>query len=176
MPGRRGACISTSYSPRLVEVRRWRSIPSIRTRIGIGLVKAAEALARVREYRTVFAVSSNDEFFRSQGTRCGTSRARPRAQRGEPLTRGLRQDIEQPGAGESVLVESCWLTSLRCRSSAWHAHHPTAATVAAVITAIAIGSCSTEQLVDPLLPSIKPDGGIDAPAGRNVPRSTLRSP
>jgi hypothetical protein len=30
-------------------------------------VSAAEALARVREYATVFAVSSNDDFFRARG-------------------------------------------------------------------------------------------------------------
>ena len=56
------------YSPSLVEVRSLAVDPEHQGRgIGIGLVKAAEDLARIREYATVFAVSSNDEFFRARG-------------------------------------------------------------------------------------------------------------
>lgn len=56
------------YSPSLVEVRSLAVAPEHQGRgIGIALVKAAEELARKREYTTIFAVSSNDEFFRSQG-------------------------------------------------------------------------------------------------------------
>lgn len=56
------------YSPSLVEVRSLAVSPEHQGRgIGIALVKAAEELARTREYTTIFAVSSNDEFFRSQG-------------------------------------------------------------------------------------------------------------
>jgi N-acetylglutamate synthase-like GNAT family acetyltransferase len=35
--------------------------------IGVALVNAVETLARRREYRTLFAVSNNDAFFRSRG-------------------------------------------------------------------------------------------------------------
>jgi amino-acid N-acetyltransferase len=56
------------YSPSLAEVR---SIvvdaPHQQRGVGISLVHAVEALARSREYRTVFAVSNNDSFFRSRG-------------------------------------------------------------------------------------------------------------
>ena len=56
------------YSPSLVEVRSLAVAPGYQGKgIGIELVKAAEELARVREYATVFAVSSNDEFFRARG-------------------------------------------------------------------------------------------------------------
>ena len=56
------------YSPSLVEVRSLAVAPGHQGKgIGIGLVNAAEELARLREYATVFAVSSNDEFFRARG-------------------------------------------------------------------------------------------------------------
>jgi amino-acid N-acetyltransferase len=56
------------YSPSLAEVR---SIvvdaPYQGHGVGAALVNAVEALARRREYRTVFAVSNNEAFFRSRG-------------------------------------------------------------------------------------------------------------
>lgn len=56
------------YSPSLAEVR---SIvvdkPHQQRGVGVALVNAVEALAQAREYRTVFAVSNNDSFFRSRG-------------------------------------------------------------------------------------------------------------
>jgi N-acetylglutamate synthase-like GNAT family acetyltransferase len=56
------------YSPSLAEVR---SIvvgaPHQGHGIGVALVNAVETLARRREYRTLFAVSNNDAFFRSRG-------------------------------------------------------------------------------------------------------------
>jgi N-acetylglutamate synthase-like GNAT family acetyltransferase len=56
------------YSPSLAEVR---SIvvdaPHQQRGVGVALVNAVETLARAREYRTVFAVSNNDSFFRSRG-------------------------------------------------------------------------------------------------------------
>ena len=58
------------YSPSLAEVR---SIvvdgPHQGRGIGAALVDAVERLARTREYRTLFAVSNNDAFFRSRGYR-----------------------------------------------------------------------------------------------------------
>ena len=67
--GRAVGCVHLDeYSPSLVEVRSLAVDPAHQGRgIGISLVKAAEDLARIREYRTVFAVSSNDEFFRARG-------------------------------------------------------------------------------------------------------------
>lgn len=67
--GRVVGCVHLDeYSPSLVEVRSLAVDPEYQGRgIGTGLVKAAEELARLREYRTVFAVSSNDEFFRARG-------------------------------------------------------------------------------------------------------------
>ena len=67
--GRVVGCVHLDeYSPSLVEVRSLAVDPQYQGRgIGIALVKAAEELARRREYRTVFAVSSNDEFFRARG-------------------------------------------------------------------------------------------------------------
>jgi amino-acid N-acetyltransferase len=67
--GRVVGCVHLDeYSPSLVEVRSLAVDPAHQGRgIGISLVKAAEDLARVREYVTVFAVSSNDEFFRARG-------------------------------------------------------------------------------------------------------------
>jgi amino-acid N-acetyltransferase len=56
------------YSPSLAEVR---SIvvdgPHQGHGIGAALVSGVEALGRRREYRTLFAVSNNDAFFRSRG-------------------------------------------------------------------------------------------------------------
>ena len=56
------------YSPSLAEVR---SIvvdaPHQHRGVGVALVNAVETLARARDYRTVFAVSNNDSFFRSRG-------------------------------------------------------------------------------------------------------------
>jgi amino-acid N-acetyltransferase len=67
--GRVVGCVHLDeYSPSLVEVRSLAVAPGHQGQgIGIGLVKAAEELARVREYASVFAVSSNDEFFRARG-------------------------------------------------------------------------------------------------------------
>jgi amino-acid N-acetyltransferase len=56
------------YSPSLVEVRSLAVSPQHQGRgVGTALVNAAEDLARKRGYATVFAVSSNDEFFRARG-------------------------------------------------------------------------------------------------------------
>lgn len=67
--GRVVGCVHLDeYSPSLVEVRSLAVDPDHQGRgIGTALVSAAEGLARVREYATVFAVSSNDEFFRARG-------------------------------------------------------------------------------------------------------------
>jgi amino-acid N-acetyltransferase len=67
--GRVIACVHLDeYSPSLVEVRSLAVDPAFQGRgIGRELVGAAEQLARKREYVTVFAVSSNDEFFHALG-------------------------------------------------------------------------------------------------------------
>ncbi len=67
--GRVVGCVHLDeYSPSLVEVRSLAVEPEYQGRgIGVALVKAAEGLARIRDYATVFAVSSNDEFFRARG-------------------------------------------------------------------------------------------------------------
>lgn len=67
--GRVAGCVHLDeYSPSLVEVRSLAVDPKYQRRgIGIALVEAAEELARRREYATVFAVSSNEEFFRARG-------------------------------------------------------------------------------------------------------------
>jgi amino-acid N-acetyltransferase len=67
--GRVVGCVHLDeYSPSLVEVRSLAVDPAHQgRRIGTSLVNAAEELARGREYATVFAVSSNDEFFRARG-------------------------------------------------------------------------------------------------------------
>jgi amino-acid N-acetyltransferase len=67
--GRVVACVHLDeYSPSLVEVRSLAVEPEFQGRgIGRELVRAAEELARKRDYATVFAVSSNDEFFRALG-------------------------------------------------------------------------------------------------------------
>ena len=67
--GRVVGCVHLDeYSPSLVEVRSLAVDPEYQRRgIGIALVEGAEELARRREYLTVFAVSSNEEFFRARG-------------------------------------------------------------------------------------------------------------
>lgn len=56
------------YSPSLAEVRSIVVDAAYQRRgIGVALVNAVEGLARTREYRTLFAVSNNDTFFRSRG-------------------------------------------------------------------------------------------------------------
>jgi N-acetylglutamate synthase-like GNAT family acetyltransferase len=56
------------YSPSLAEVRSIVVDAAYQRRgVGVALVKAIEGLARTREYRTLFAVSNNDAFFRSRG-------------------------------------------------------------------------------------------------------------
>jgi amino-acid N-acetyltransferase len=67
--GRVVGCVHLDeYSPSLAEVRSLVVDPAWQGRgIGSTLVRALEALARVREYALVFAVSNNEEFFRSQG-------------------------------------------------------------------------------------------------------------
>ena len=67
--GRVIACVHLDeYSPSLVEVRSLAVDPEFQGRgIGRELVRAAEEIARRRDYATVFAVSSNDEFFRALG-------------------------------------------------------------------------------------------------------------
>ena len=58
------------YSPSLAEVRSIVVDPAYQKRgVGVALVRSIEALARSREYRTLFAVSNNDSFFRSRGYR-----------------------------------------------------------------------------------------------------------
>ncbi len=56
------------YSPSLAEVRSLVVDPAWQGQgIGGSLVGAVEELARVREYGLLFAVSNNEDFFRSQG-------------------------------------------------------------------------------------------------------------
>jgi N-acetylglutamate synthase-like GNAT family acetyltransferase len=56
------------YSPSLAEVRSIVVDAPYQGRgIGAALANAVERLARTREYRTLFAVSNNDTFFRSRG-------------------------------------------------------------------------------------------------------------
>jgi amino-acid N-acetyltransferase len=67
--GRVVGCVHLEeYSPSLAEVRSIVVEPAHQRRgVGVALVHAVEALARTREYRTLFAVSNNDAFFRSRG-------------------------------------------------------------------------------------------------------------
>lgn len=56
------------YSPSLAEVRSIVVDGAYQRRgVGVALVNAIESLGRAREYRTLFAVSNNDTFFRSRG-------------------------------------------------------------------------------------------------------------
>jgi N-acetylglutamate synthase-like GNAT family acetyltransferase len=56
------------YSPSLAEVRSIVVDARYQGRgVGAALVNAVEQLAGKREYRTVFAVTNNDAFFRSRG-------------------------------------------------------------------------------------------------------------
>ena len=56
------------YSPSLAEVRSIVVDAAYQRRgLGAALLNAVEGLARTREYRTLFAVSNNDAFFRSRG-------------------------------------------------------------------------------------------------------------
>jgi N-acetylglutamate synthase-like GNAT family acetyltransferase len=56
------------YSPSLAEVRSIVVDAAYQGRgVGVALVNAVERLARTREYRTLFAVSNNEAFFRSRG-------------------------------------------------------------------------------------------------------------
>jgi N-acetylglutamate synthase-like GNAT family acetyltransferase len=67
--GRVVGCVHLEeYSPSLAEVRSIAVHAEHQGRgIGVALVDSVERLARAREYRTVFAVSNNDAFFRSRG-------------------------------------------------------------------------------------------------------------
>ena len=69
--GRVVGCVHLEeYSPSLAEVRSIVVDAPYQGRgIGVALVNAIESLARAREYRTLFAVSNNDTFFRSRGYR-----------------------------------------------------------------------------------------------------------
>ncbi len=56
------------YAPSLAEVRSLAVDPGVqRSGVGTALVAAAEALARIRGYGTVFAVSDDDVYFRKHG-------------------------------------------------------------------------------------------------------------
>jgi amino-acid N-acetyltransferase len=56
------------YSPSLAEVRSIVVDAAHQGRgVGVALVNAVEKLARTREYRTLFAVTNNDAFFRGRG-------------------------------------------------------------------------------------------------------------
>jgi amino-acid N-acetyltransferase len=56
------------YAPSLAEVRSLAVDPACQGMgVGVALVAALERLARTRDYRTVFAVSNNLEFFRRRG-------------------------------------------------------------------------------------------------------------
>jgi N-acetylglutamate synthase-like GNAT family acetyltransferase len=67
--GRVVGCVHLEeYSPSLAEVRSIVVDAPYQGRgVGAALVTAVERLAKTREYRTVFAVSNNDAFFRSRG-------------------------------------------------------------------------------------------------------------
>ena len=67
--GRVVGCVHLDeYAPSLAEIRSLAVHPDAQGMgVGSALVAAAERLARVREYRTVFAVSDNDLFFRARG-------------------------------------------------------------------------------------------------------------
>lgn len=56
------------YAPSLAEIRSVAVDPRFQRRgVGVALVRAAEALARIRGHHTLFAVSDNDTFFLARG-------------------------------------------------------------------------------------------------------------
>jgi len=56
------------YAPSLAEIRSLAVDPTLqRAGVGTALVLAAEDLARIRGYETVFAVSNDDVYFRARG-------------------------------------------------------------------------------------------------------------
>ena len=67
--GRLLGCVHLDeYAPSLAEIRSLAVIPEAQGRgVGVALVGALERLARARAYRTLFAVSNNEEFFRRRG-------------------------------------------------------------------------------------------------------------
>ncbi len=67
--GRLLGCVHLDeYAPSLAEIRSLVVAPEAQGRgLGVALVAALERLATVRGYRTLFAVSNNEEFFRRRG-------------------------------------------------------------------------------------------------------------
>jgi len=67
--GRLLGCVHLDeYAPSLAEIRSLVVTPEAQGRgVGVALVAALERLARARDYRTLFAVSNNEEFFRRRG-------------------------------------------------------------------------------------------------------------
>jgi amino-acid N-acetyltransferase len=67
--GRVVGCVHLDeYAPSLAEIRSLAVDPSCQGKgIGVALVAAAERLARMRGFTTVFAVSNNLAFFRARG-------------------------------------------------------------------------------------------------------------
>ena len=67
--GRLLGCVHLDeYAPSLAEIRSLVVTPEAQGRgVGAALVTALERLAKARDYRTLFAVSNNEEFFRRRG-------------------------------------------------------------------------------------------------------------
>lgn len=67
--GRLLGCVHLDeYAPSLAEIRSLVVTPEAQGRgVGVALVAALERLAKARDYRTLFAVSNNEEFFRRRG-------------------------------------------------------------------------------------------------------------
>ena len=67
--GRLLGCVHLDeYAPSLAEIRSLAVDPTCQGKgIGVALVAAAERLARMRDFTTVFAVSNNLAFFRARG-------------------------------------------------------------------------------------------------------------
>jgi len=67
--GRLLGCVHLDeYAPSLAEIRSLAVVPEGQGRgVGVALVTALERLAKARDYRTLFAVSNNEEFFRRRG-------------------------------------------------------------------------------------------------------------